>query len=101
MKFNSKLFVIFLFGLFMTSNIHALTAVFQPPQSSTTNLGFGACGTQAALRFTIQNNGQGGVLCWYTTSDNSVPQKLTTSCIRPGSTSPSYPAYVTYPTNTQ
>ncbi|MDO8553747.1 MAG: hypothetical protein Q7S22_02985 [Candidatus Micrarchaeota archaeon] len=93
-----KFFSIFVILIGLLSTVNAVSLVIQPTQGSTSNLGYGACGSQANLPFTITNNGYGGALCWYTTSQNPTPQKLTPNCITHGSTSYSN-ALLTYPSN--
>jgi hypothetical protein len=85
-----------LFFLVFMASVNAMSIVITPIQGSTTTIPPGACGSSGSLPFTIQNTGGGGVLCWYTTSDSAIPQKLTSACIRPDQTS-TYSASVLLP----
>lgn len=93
-KFLPFLIIGFLFLLPIQA--YALSVDVNPVQDSTTSIENQDCGEVTSTEYTITNNGWGGVLCWYWTSDDPTIHKLTTSCIGVDETE-TYDAYINMP----
>lgn len=79
---NMKYLVSFFLFLLMIPNIWAITLTIDPAMNSTTTISPSNCPNAASsLPFTITNNGDFGVLCWYYTNENGTRVSLNTSCL--------------------
>ncbi|GEM_PF-4966140 len=79
--------------LLLSAPAFALNIGITPAHGESFNTSDASCGRIYAgieSQVTIKNNGNGGVLCWYYTSENPDRIKLTRSCIRKND-QPSYP----------
>jgi len=71
--------------LFFSGFASSLAVDVVPVPDSHTSITDTDCGKETPVEFTITNNGGGGVLCWYWTSQNTQRRKLTSHCVDPHS----------------
>ncbi len=77
-----KILSVLLFVLLVIPSVLAIDIAISPAQNSHTAVDSTSCGSTVNQRFTITNNGGGGVLCWYYTNKDLTQKKLTSSCLK-------------------
>jgi len=87
------------FQLLSVASVFAISVTITPAGNSHTSVADQSCGQNIPAQFTVNDNGNGGVLCWYYTNEDTTKVKLTPTCVRPGTSASNLNAYVRMPSS--